>query len=162
MDVTTVQNTTTTAGTTAGTETASTATLDYNAFLHLLIAQMRNQDPMEPMKSSDYVAQLATFSQVEKTIQTNERIAELLNTNNLLLAESLIGKTVISSEYNTGGVVVAAKVMSNGVMVLLDNGAEFMVGPGLIVGESASPPPAEGDTEAGGETDGEADGEVDA
>jgi len=121
-------------------------TLDYNAFLHLLIAQMRNQDPMEPMKSSDYVAQLATFSQVEKTIQTNERVAALLNTNNLLLAESLVGKTVISSENDTGGVVVAAKVLDNGVMVLLDNGAEMMVGPGLIIGDNTGqPPPAEGE-----------------
>lgn len=140
MDVANILNTTKTTET--PTQAAATPTLDYNAFLHLLIAQMRNQDPMEPMQSSDYVAQLATFSQVEKTIQTNERIASLLNTNNLLLAESLVGKTVISSENNTGGIVVAAKVMSNGVMVLLDNGDEIMVGPGLIIGESAAQPPA--------------------
>jgi hypothetical protein len=50
---------------------------------------------------------------------------------------------------DTGGVVVAAKVMDNGVMVLLDNGAELMVGPGLIIGESAGRAPAEG--EDGGE-----------
>lgn len=144
MDVSGVQNTTKTNQTQTPTQATAAPTLDYNAFLHLLIAQMRNQDPMEPMKSSDYVAQLATFSQVEKTIQTNERIASLLNTNNLQLAESLIGKTVISEEYDTGGVVVAAKVVDNGVMVLLDNGDEIMAGPGLIVGErAAEPPPAE-------------------
>lgn len=148
MDVGSVLNTTKTE-TPETKQAAATPTLDYNAFLHLLIAQMRNQDPMEPMKSSDYVAQLATFSQVEKTMQTNERIASLLNTNNLLLAESLVGKTVISSENETGGVVVAAKVLDNGVMVLLDNGAEIMVGPGLIVGDNAGqPPPAEGGDES--------------
>ena len=143
MDVASVLNTTKTTETPASKETTAAPTLDYNAFLHLLIAQMRNQDPMEPMKSSDYVAQLATFSQVEKTIQTNERIASLLNTNNLQLAESLIGKMVLSEENGTGGVVVAAKVVDNGVTVLLDNGAEFTVGPGLIIGEKASDPPAE-------------------
>lgn len=143
MDVASVLNTTKTTETPASKEATATPTLDYNAFLHLLIAQMRNQDPMEPMKSSDYVAQLATFSQVEKTIQTNERIASLLNTNNLQLAESLIGKTVISDEHGTGGVVVAAKVVDNGVMVLLDNGAEFTVGPGLIIGEKATETPTE-------------------
>ena len=129
MDVSGVLNTTqkTTNETQKPTESTAAATLDYNAFLHLLIAQMRNQDPMEPMKSSDYVAQLATFSQVEKTIQTNERIASLLNTNNLQLAESLIGKTVISEENNAAGVVVAAKVIDNGVMVKLEDGSEFMV-----------------------------------
>jgi len=147
MDVASIFNTDKTTQTTDTTKAATaTPTLDYNAFLHLLIAQMRNQDPMEPMKSSDYVAQLATFSQVEKTIQTNERVASLLNTNNLQLAESLIGKTVISDEHGTGGVVVAAKVLSNGVMVLLDNGAEFTVGPGLIVGEKAVQTP----TDSGG------------
>jgi len=149
MDVASIFSANTSTGTTETKQATAAPTLDYNAFLHLLIAQMRNQDPMEPMQSSDYVAQLATFSQVEKTIQTNERIASLLNTNNLLLAESLVGKTVISSENDTGGVVVAAKVMDNGVMVLLDNGAEIMVGPGLIVGENASQAPAEG--EDGGE-----------
>jgi flagellar basal-body rod modification protein FlgD len=150
MDVASILNTTKTTQTTETKEAAATPTLDYNAFLHLLIAQMRNQDPMEPMKSSDYVAQLATFSQVEKTMQTNDRIASLLNTNNLQLAESLVGKMVISDENSTGGVVVAAKVMPNGVMVLLDNGAEIMVGPGLIIGEKAvEPPPA--DTGSSGE-----------
>jgi flagellar basal-body rod modification protein FlgD len=149
MDVASVSAANTSTGTTETKQATAAPTLDYNAFLHLLIAQMRNQDPMEPMQSSDYVAQLATFSQVEKTIQTNERIASLLNTNNLLLAESLVGKTIISSVNDTGGVVVAAKVMDNGVMVLLDNGAELMVGPGLIIGESAGRAPAEG--EDGGE-----------
>ncbi len=144
MDVASILNTTKTTETPASKEATAAPTLDYNAFLHLLIAQMRNQDPMEPMKSSDYVAQLATFSQVEKTIQTNERIASLLNTNNLQLAESLIGKTVLSDEHGTGGVVVAAKVVDNGVMVLLDNGAEFTVGPGLIIGERAIEAPTEG------------------
>lgn len=144
MDVASVLNTNKSTETTTAKQATAAPTLDYNAFLHLLIAQMRNQDPMEPMQSSDYVAQLATFSQVEKTIQTNERIASLLNTNNLQLAESLVGKTVISEAYDTGGVVVAAKVVDNGVMVLLDNGAEIMAGPGLIVGEAAgNPPPAE-------------------
>jgi flagellar basal-body rod modification protein FlgD len=145
MDVASVLNTTKTTDTPASKETTAAPTLDYNAFLHLLIAQMRNQDPMEPMKSSDYVAQLATFSQVEKTIQTNERIASLLNTNNLQLAESLIGKMVLSEENGTGGVVVAAKVVDNAVMVLLDNGAEFTVGPGLIIGEKATETPTEND-----------------
>jgi flagellar basal-body rod modification protein FlgD len=145
MDVSGVLNTTkkTTNETQKPTEATAAPTLDYNAFLHLLIAQMRNQDPMEPMKSSDYVAQLATFSQVEKTIQTNERIASLLNTNNLQLAESMIGKTVISEVNNAAGVVVAAKVVDNGVMVMLDDGSEFMVGEGLIIGESGAAPPAD-------------------
>lgn len=113
---------------------APSATLDYNAFLSLLLAQMKHQDPMEPMKSSDYVAQLATFSQVEKSVQTNEKLSSLMMSQNLALAESLVGRTVVDSLTSTGGVVVAAKAVNNGVMVLLDSGKEFMVGDGLIIG----------------------------
>jgi|LNFM01.1.fsa_nt_gb flagellar basal-body rod modification protein FlgD len=141
MDVSSVLNTKAAAQTTgAGSgEGVGSSTLDYNSFLTLLIAQMKNQDPMEPMASSDYVAQLATFSQVEKTVQTNERLASLLNTGNLQLAESLIGRAVVDTISQVGGTVVAAKVVDNGVMVLLDNGSEFMVGSGLIIGEAIKP-----------------------
>ncbi len=145
MNVSSVLNTQATAQA-SGTQSnagVGSSTLDYNSFLTLLIAQMKNQDPMEPMASSDYVAQLATFSQVEKSVQTNERLASLLNTGNLQLAESLIGRAVVDSISQVGGTVVAAKVVDNGVMVLLDTGAEFMVGPGLIIGEAVQRPPAE-------------------
>jgi flagellar basal-body rod modification protein FlgD len=143
MDVASVLNTQSTSQSTGTTDAAAASTtLDYNSFLTLLIAQMKNQDPMEPMASSDYVAQLATFSQVEKTVQTNQRLASLLNTGNLQLAESLIGRAVVDTISQVGGTVVAAKVVDNGVMVLLDNGAEFMVGPGLIIGEAVEKPPS--------------------
>lgn len=141
MDVTSVLTAQRTTTSSAQNATGEPPSLDYNAFLTLLIAQMKHQDPMEPMASSDYVAQLATFSQVEKSVQTNERLKTLLNTTNLQLAESLIGRAVVDSQTGVGGKVVAAKVVDNGVMVLLDNGAEFMVGPGLIIGEAADPPP---------------------
>ena len=144
MDVASVLNTQSTSQSTGTKDAAApSTTLDYNSFLTLLIAQMKNQDPMEPMASSDYVAQLATFSQVEKTVQTNQRLASLLNTGNLQLAESLIGRAVVDTTTDVGGTVVAAKVVDTGVMVLLDNGSEFMVGSGLIIGEAVKNPPAD-------------------
>lgn len=47
------------------TESKSNDTLDKNAFLNLLVAEMKYQDPLNPSSNTDYVAQLATFSQVE-------------------------------------------------------------------------------------------------
>ena len=153
MDVSSVLNTKAAAQSSGAPASAGvgSSTLDYNSFLTLLIAQMKNQDPMEPMASSDYVAQLATFSQVEKTVQTNERLASLLNTGNLQLAESLIGRAVVDTISQVGGTVVAAKVVDNGVMVLLDNGSEFMVGSGLIIGEAVKPPAADPPADKGGD-----------
>ena len=50
---------------------SASASLNYDNFLKLLVAQMKNQDPTEPMDASQQISQLATFSQVEQTIKTN-------------------------------------------------------------------------------------------
>ena len=47
-------------------KTKSNSTLDKEAFLQLLVAQMKNQDPLEPQDNSQMVAQMASFSQVEE------------------------------------------------------------------------------------------------
>ena len=50
---------------------APAASVDYNAFLQLLIAQMKNQDPTKPMDSAQLMSQLASFSNVEQGIKIN-------------------------------------------------------------------------------------------
>jgi len=50
---------------------------DYDTFLKMMTAQVRNQDPLEPMSSDDFSAQLATFSGVEQQVKTNELLAAL-------------------------------------------------------------------------------------
>jgi flagellar basal-body rod modification protein FlgD len=56
---------------------AARITGDYQMFLKMLTAQMRNQDPLNPVESSDYAVQLATFSGVEQQVRTNELLAAL-------------------------------------------------------------------------------------
>ena len=55
------------------------ADADFETFLSLLTAQMRNQDPLKPMESTEFVAQLASFSAVEQQITTNERLQSVLD-----------------------------------------------------------------------------------
>lgn len=50
---------------------------DFETFLKMLTAQMRNQDPLNPVDSSDYAVQLATFSSVEQQVLTNELLSDL-------------------------------------------------------------------------------------
>jgi flagellar basal-body rod modification protein FlgD len=50
---------------------------DFDTFLKLLTAQMRNQDPLNPIDSTDYATQLATFSGVEQQVKTNDLLATL-------------------------------------------------------------------------------------
>lgn len=50
---------------------------DFQTFLVMLTAQMQNQDPMNPIDSTDYAVQLATFSGVEQQVRTNQLLESL-------------------------------------------------------------------------------------
>lgn len=50
---------------------------DFDTFLKMLTAQMKNQDPLNPIDSTDYATQLATFSGVEQQTRTNVLLEEL-------------------------------------------------------------------------------------
>lgn len=50
---------------------------DFETFLKMLTAQMKNQDPLNPVDSTDYATQLATFSSVEQQVMTNDLLRNL-------------------------------------------------------------------------------------
>ncbi|WP_457649703.1 flagellar hook capping FlgD N-terminal domain-containing protein [Profundibacter sp.] len=50
---------------------------DYDVFLQLLTAQVKNQDPLDPMSSDDFSSQLAQFSAVEQQVKTNDLLESL-------------------------------------------------------------------------------------
>lgn len=112
---------------------ASAASLDYNAFLSLLVEQMKNQDPTEPMDSTEYVAQLATFSNVEQSIQTNTNLTELLQASYLSQAGSMVGRTITSHDGKISGTVSEVRVLDDGIVAVLQNGEEITVGGGVTV-----------------------------
>ena len=50
---------------------------DFNTFLTMLTTQLKNQDPLNPVDSSDYAVQLATFSNVEQSVKTNDLLTKM-------------------------------------------------------------------------------------
>lgn len=74
----------------------SNDSLDKTAFLQLLVAEMKYQDPLEPSSNTDYVAQLATFSQVES--MQNMQLTYQQQQGSLLT-----GRPVIMRTENTNG-----------------------------------------------------------
>lgn len=50
---------------------------DFETFLKMLTTQMNNQDPLNPMESTDFAVQLATFSGVEQQVRTNDLLAAM-------------------------------------------------------------------------------------
>lgn len=76
---------------------AATASSDFKSFLKLLTAQLRNQDPLSPLDSTQFVEQLASFSAVEQQIETNTRLKSLTDAlagSGLESAAQWIGKEV--------------------------------------------------------------------
>jgi len=104
---------------------SSTSSLDKDAFLQLLVAQMKYQDPLEPTSNTEYIAQLATFSQLEAT-QNLEKTIDSSNANDLV-GKAVIMKTTSSSTgdtYYTAGYVDAVK-MEDGKPYLYINSSYY-------------------------------------
>ena len=107
--------------------------VDYQSFLKLLVAQMKNQDPTNPMDSTQYMAQLASFSQVEQSVQMNTKLDQMLQSSTLEQAASIIGRTVTSADGETTGKVAEVRLISNGIVAVLEGGKEITVGPGVKI-----------------------------
>lgn len=118
------------------TSNSGAASLDYDAFLKLLTAQMKFQDPTKPMDSTQFVAQLASFSNVEQTIKTNSKLDALITSMALNQADGLIGKTVTSYDGKITGKVAAIQVFSDGAVAVLEDGTKMLMEAGVKVSNS--------------------------
>jgi flagellar basal-body rod modification protein FlgD len=70
---------------------ATKITSDYSTFLRMLTTQLQNQDPLNPIESSDYAVQLATFSGVEQQTRTNQLLEALATQFNMLGMAQMAG-----------------------------------------------------------------------
>lgn len=70
--------------------------MDKDAFLQLLVAQMKYQDPLQPTSNTEYISQYATFSQVEQ-------MQNMAATMELTRASAMVGKLVTVSSTNSAG-----------------------------------------------------------
>lgn len=98
-----VQDTTASANSLSKAKTKSSNSLDKDAFLQLLVAQMKYQDPLEPTDNTEYISQLANFSELEE-------MQNMVSSNELSRASSLVGESVILKVTNstTGGTEIVS------------------------------------------------------
>jgi flagellar basal-body rod modification protein FlgD len=120
--------------TASGSGSGGAPSVDYNAFLRLLITQLKNQDPTAPMDTGQFMAQLASFSNVEQGIQMNQKLDSLLTASSLAQADGVIGHTVTSADGSVTGVVSSVKITSDGPVATLGDGSSLLLGPGITVG----------------------------
>ena len=109
--------------------------LDSNAFLQLLVTQLKHQDPTSPADSTEYMAQLATYANVEQNTKTNNKLDEVLAAVSVANASALLGRAVTSPDGSVTGTVTGYTIFGNGVMLLLDNGERLVLQPGISVSD---------------------------
>lgn len=125
-------------------------TLGKDDFLKILIAQLQNQDPTNPMEDKDFIAQMAQFSSLEQTMNLTkafERFAESQNQSQLIQYNSFVGKNVkwheVQEDKNgkpvTGengnplinegtGTIVSVKFVNDSVVFTMNDGKELTPG----------------------------------
>jgi flagellar basal-body rod modification protein FlgD len=96
-------------------QTNNNGQLDQNAFLKLMIAQLKNQDPTKPQDPSEFMSQLAQFSQVTSTQnmeQSIQTLSDSMRSTQLLNGTSLVGHEILATAntdtIDTGGTVTGA------------------------------------------------------
>ncbi len=125
-----------TSNSTSSTSTKAKDELSRDAFLQLLVTQMQNQDPTEPIDNSQMIAQLAQFSALEQMQNLNDTAIAMsgnIDQLNFITANSLVGKqvTALDSKGNTVQGVVEQVHMS-GSLVYLTVGESIVSMAGVI------------------------------
>jgi flagellar basal-body rod modification protein FlgD len=115
-----------TSSSTSTTGTSSTSTNGFGSlttgdFMQMLIAELEDQDPTQPMSSQDLLSQLATMSQLQSTTQLDQALTNNTTNQQLSQAAALIGDTISGTDVNNNA--------ANGVVsqALLQNGTAYVV-----------------------------------
>jgi flagellar basal-body rod modification protein FlgD len=98
-------------------EKKSGSTVDKEAFLQLLVAQMKYQDPLEPTSNTEYISQYATFSELEQ-------MQNMSATLELSRASTLVGQTVLMKVTDSSGNTTT--VQGNVDYVVYENNKAFL------------------------------------
>src|SRR5690606_21843221 len=116
-------------------KTTGDSAMGKDSFLQLLVAQMENQNPLDPQDNTAFVAQLAQFSSLESMNNLNSTVESFMGSyqsSQALQASSLVGRSVIvqsgqalvdTSKSFTGNVVMPASGSNLNIKVYNDSGA---------------------------------------
>src|SRR3954470_2852004 len=106
-------------------KTGNKKELNAEDFINMMVTQLQNQDPMDPAKSDQLLAQMSQISQLQSSTALNDSLKSMVMQNQIGSASSLIGKSVqgMAADNTTiAGMVTSVKVESDKVKLELDNG----------------------------------------
>lgn len=97
-------------------------------FLRLLTAQIANQDPMEPMKDTEFIAQMASISSVEQMHQFTTSFKNFTSSHREIAAQAYLGKQVtaqLGEEAPVTGIAQSIEKAADGELLVSINGQTF-------------------------------------
>lgn len=110
--------------------------LNSDQFLQLLVTQLQNQDPLEPLSNEDFLTQLAQFQSLQEQIEISANTKNLLLAQSLGAASALVGKSILAVH---DGFLMAGRVdkvvVINGVVMLVVDGVDVGLDEVLEVSE---------------------------
>lgn len=101
--------------------------LGQDAFFKILITQLKNQDPLNPMKDRQFISQMAEFSSLEKNEKIYSLLEDKLSSNQVIDNSNLIGKEITANVEGVemSGIVNSVKSSDDKVLAVLDSGSEI-------------------------------------
>ena len=93
----------------ASDDSKSSATLQMEDFLQLLTSQISNQDPLEPMKDTEFISQMANIASLEQMQQFSKGFESFANSHKDMVAQAYLGRVV---EIKSGGEQLSGTVHS--------------------------------------------------
>ncbi len=109
-------------------------------FIKLMITQLQQQDPTDPVKNQDLLSQMSQIGSLQSSTQLQDSLRGLVMQNNLSAAGNLIGKRVVGmdAQNNTiNGVVTSVQVQGDQVNLALDSGKNLQLS--RVTGIMAAP-----------------------
>src|SRR6266550_791609 len=106
----------------------SSFSLKAQDFIKMMVTQLQNQDPLEPAKNDQLLAQMSQIGQLQSSTQLQDSLKGLVQQNQIGAAGNLIGKSVQGlNDQNdvVEGIVDSVRVQSDSVYLELHNGKEL-------------------------------------
>ncbi len=133
------------AGGTMGASKSSSAKKNFDLkpedFIKMMITQLQNQDPMEPAKNQEILAQMSQIGQLQSATTLQSSFQSIAMQSQIGSAAGLIGKSVQGLDTNddpVDGVVNSVKVEKDGVSLELDNGKTLALDHVTSIGGTAA------------------------
>jgi len=120
------------------TKESNTNSLGKEEFLKLLVTQLQNQDPLEPMENTEFISQMANFSALEQMTAINSNLEKLMRSLkedlfpqlSMQQAASLIGREIVYEDSSGSTTIgrVAAVALEDGVVYYIVDGRKVAAG----------------------------------